>query len=207
VVSPGIAERAATAPAHPWFAPAREVPIILGVGRLAGLKDFPTLLRAFARLRARRPARLVILGDGPHRRRLAWLARRLGLAADVDLAGWAANPYAFYAAADLFVLSSRAEGLPNALLEAMACGCPVVSTDCPSGPREILDGGRLAPLVPVGDPAALAEAIDRALATPPDRAALQRRARAFSMDASAEAHLDLFRRLLPAPSAVRSLGA
>ena len=196
VVSPAVAERAAAPLDHPWFAPERTCPVLLGVGRLAGLKDFPTLLRAFARLRAQRPCRLVILGDGPHRRRLHRLARRLGVAGDVDLPGWAANPYAYDARADLFVLSSRGEGLPNALLEAMAVGCPVVSTDCPSGPHEILDGGRYAPLVPVGDPDALAAALARALDTPPDRAALQARAGAFSMDRSAEAHLALFAEVL-----------
>jgi len=198
VVSPAIAEKAAAVPDHPWLAADRERPVILGVGRLAGLKDFPTLLRAFARLRQDRPARLLILGDGPHRRRLRRLARRLGVAADLDLSGWAANPYAYYAHADLFVLSSRAEGLPNALLEAMACGCRVVSTDCPSGPSEVLAEGRYGPLVPVGDAAALADAMARTLDAPPDSARLTARAAAFSMDRSAEAHLALFDALLTA---------
>jgi glycosyltransferase involved in cell wall biosynthesis len=195
VVSPRIAERAAEAATHPWFQAARDVPVILGVGRLAALKDFATLIRAFAKLRAARPARLVILGEGPHRRRLLRLARRLQVHDDIDLPGWAANPYAYYARADLFVLSSRGEGLPNALLEAMACGCPVVSTDCHSGPREILDSGRIAPLVPVGDVDALAGAMAKTLEAPPTREAMTARACDFSMDRSAETHLALFERL------------
>jgi glycosyltransferase involved in cell wall biosynthesis len=198
VVSPRIAEWAAEPAAHPWLAPARDRPVLLGVGRLAAMKDFPTLLRAFATLRAQRTARLVILGDGLHRPWLTWLIRRYGLTGDVDLPGWAANPYAFYARADQFVLSSRSEGLPNALLEAMACGCPVVSTDCPSGPREILDGGRYGPLVPVGDPTALARAMAQTLDAPPDPATLEARAQDFSMDRSADAHLALFRACLDA---------
>ena len=202
VVSPRIETWAGEGIDHPWFAADRDRPVILGVGRLGESKDFATLLRAFARVRRARAARLVLLGEGPHRPLLRLLARRLGIAADLDLPGWAANPYAYYARADLFVLSSRAEGLPNALLEAMACGCPVVSTDCHSGPREILDGGRYAPLVPVGDAAALAEAMSRSLDAPPDGTALQARAGMFSMARSAEAHLALFARLTgrPAPS-------
>ncbi len=201
VVSPRIERWAAEAIDHPWFAADRDRPVILGVGRLGESKDFATLLRAFARVRRERAARLVILGEGPHRPLLRLLARRLGIAADLDLPGWAANPYAYDARADLFVLSSRAEGLPNALLEAMACGCPVVSTDCPSGPREILDGGRYAPLVPVGDAAALADAMARSLDTPPDTAALKARAGQFSMARSAEDHLALFNRITGAPGA------
>jgi glycosyltransferase involved in cell wall biosynthesis len=175
---------------HPWFAPG-EPPVLLAVGKLAPQKDFPTLLRAFARVRAARRARLVILGEGAQRRKLARLARRLGIASDVALAGFQPNPHAWMARASVFVLSSAWEGFSNALAEALACGCPVVSTDCPSGPAEILEQGALGPLVPVGDPALLAEAILSVLAKPPDRDRLRARAARFSVDASAERYLDV----------------
>jgi glycosyltransferase involved in cell wall biosynthesis len=112
--------------------------------------------------------------------------------------GWSGNPFAAYANADLFALSSRNEGFGNVLVEAMACGCPVVSTDCPSGPREILDGGRYGPLVPVGDVDGLARAMAQTLDAPPDSETLEARAQDFSMDRSADAHLALFRACLDA---------
>jgi glycosyltransferase involved in cell wall biosynthesis len=195
VVTPAVYERAREPVTHPWFVE-RDRPVILGVGRLADMKDFSTLLRAFARLRAGRAARLVILGEGKRRRALEALVKELGVAEDVDLPGWAGNPYPFMANADLFALSSRGEGLPNALLEAMAVGCPVVSTDCPSGPREILDGGRYGPLVAVGDDAGLARAMAETLDAPPARNVLMERAAMFSQERSADAHLALFRRIL-----------
>lgn len=201
VVTPRVQAHAGEPAAHPWLAPQRESPVILGVGRLVAMKDFATLLHAFAAVRSARRARLVILGEGGRRRELEGLVRRLGLGVDVDLPGWCDNPYACMAHADVFVLSSRAEGLPNALIEAMACGCPVVSTDCPSGPREILDGGRYGELVPVGDSAAMAGAIARALEAPPKCAGLRARAGAFSLARSADAHLALFERLGLEPGA------
>ncbi|BCX82768.1 N-acetylgalactosamine-N,N'-diacetylbacillosaminyl-diphospho-undecaprenol 4-alpha-N-acetylgalactosaminyltransferase [Methylomarinovum caldicuralii] len=155
---------------HPWADdPSR--PLIVAAGRLSPQKDFPTLIRALARLR--QPARLVILGEGKQRPQLERLIRSLGLTDRVVLPGFTTNPYAWMARADLFVLSSRWEGFPGVLVEAMACGCPVVSTDCPSGPRELLENGRLGPLVPVGDDQALAEAMQQALQTPADVAALR----------------------------------
>jgi glycosyltransferase involved in cell wall biosynthesis len=191
VVTPEL-EGLARAPVdHPWFA-GEGPPIVLGAGRFVAQKDFSTLVKAFARVRAVRPARLMILGRSkrPAReRRLRALAERLGIAADVALPGFAANPFAYMARASAFVLSSRWEGLPGVLIEAMACGCPVVSTDCPSGPREILAGGRYGPLVPVGDAAALAEAILRVLAAPPDRARLRARAAEFSVEQAVDRYL------------------
>jgi glycosyltransferase involved in cell wall biosynthesis len=145
-------------PEHPWLASA-DVPVVLAAGRLIAQKDFATLLEAFARLRSERPARLVILGDGELRDPLLAHAQRLGIGDDVSLPGFASNPFAAMRAAGVFVLSSRFEGLPGALIQAMACGTPVISTDCPSGPREVLEGGRWGPLVPVGDAAALAAAM------------------------------------------------
>ena len=150
VVTPDMLAKAAQPVNHPWFVEG-EVPVILGVGRLSAQKDFGTLLRAFALVRASRPARLVILGEGACRKELEDLADELGIAADVQMPGFVDNPLAFMGKASLFVLSSRFEGLPTVLIEAMACGTPVVATDCPSGPREILEGGELGGLVPIGD--------------------------------------------------------
>src|SRR5690606_37626457 len=133
-------------------------PVLVAAGRLVPQKNFPLLLAAFAQLRAQRPARLLILGEGRERPRLEAAAHELGIAADVALPGHVDNPYAAYARASLFVLSSDWEGLPTVLIEALACGCPIVATDCPSGPAEILQGGRYGSLVPMGDAAALAQA-------------------------------------------------
>ena len=125
--------------------------------------DFPTLLRAFALVRAARPCRLVILGEGGNRPKMEKLIAELGLASDADLPGFQSNPYPFLARANLFVLSSAWEGSPNVLTEAMALDTPVVSTDCPSGPRELLNDGKYGPLIPVGDVAALATAMAQSL--------------------------------------------
>ncbi len=173
---------------HPWFRD--DPPVILGAGRLSKQKDFPTLLHAFALIRAQRPARLMIIGEGEDRTSLLQLAERLGVADDMLLLGFQENPFAFMKAADLFVLSSTHEGFGNVILEALAAGCPVVSTDCPAGPGEILDGGRFGHLVPVGDPAAMAEAIMDTLDRPPGPDQLRVRAAAFSMDRTAERYLD-----------------
>lgn len=195
VVTPDLDRMAAADPGHPWLAPG-EPPVVLGAGRLAPQKDFPTLLTAFAEVRRRRPdARLVILGEGADRSALEAQAAELGIAEAVRFPGYDANPYAWMRRAAVFALSSRWEGSPNALVEAMACGTPVVSTDCPSGPREITDGGRLGRLVPVGDAAALAEAIVATLDAPPDRDALIQRAGDYRQETAAAAHLALFERL------------
>jgi glycosyltransferase involved in cell wall biosynthesis len=146
---------------HPWF---RNVaPIFVAAGRLRPQKDFPTLLRAFARLRSRTPARLIILGEGPERPALERLVSELGLGNDVQLPGATENPYAYMSRSTAFVLSSRWEGLPTVLVEALKCGAPIISTDCPSGAREILDHGRYGTLVPVGDEAKLALAMEAAV--------------------------------------------
>jgi glycosyltransferase involved in cell wall biosynthesis len=150
---------------HPWFAPG-EPPVILGVGKLEAQKDFPTLIRAFSQIRKIQPARLVILGWGPEsdKQKLETLIHELGVEADVNLAGYVNNPFAYMARASVFALSSRWEGLPFVLVEAMAVGTPVVSTDCESGPAEILGDSKYGMLVPVGDSQALAEAILNVLA-------------------------------------------
>jgi glycosyltransferase involved in cell wall biosynthesis len=138
-------------------------PFVLAVGKLAPQKDFDTLIRAFARVRKVHPLRLVILGEGEEEHRLRSLAATLGIADHVQLPGHASNPYAYMRQASLLVLSSAWEGCPNVLLEALACGCPIVSTDCPSGPKEILANGKYGTLVPVRDEAALAAGMTAAL--------------------------------------------
>ncbi|HMS26222.1 MAG TPA: glycosyltransferase [Burkholderiaceae bacterium] len=174
-------------PDHPWLTH-KEVPVILGMGRLAAQKDFSTLLRAFAVLRQTRDVRLIILGQGPLHVQLLNLIAELGLKEVVDLPGFMRNPFAFLKHADLFVLSSRYEGLPNALIQAMACGAPVVSTDCPSGPMEILENGKWGQLVPVGDVQAMAKAMAFALddQNPPDVVA---RASEFDVDTAVNGYL------------------
>jgi glycosyltransferase involved in cell wall biosynthesis len=197
-VTPELVVQARLPSGHPWL-DAKDRPVVLGVGTLSAIKDFATLIRAFARLRRTRPARLIILGEGEERPRLKDLARELEIAADVELPGFAPNPYAFMARADLFAVSSRVEGMPNTIIEALACGCPVVSTDCPSGPAEILQGGRYGALVPPGDDAALAEAMIAALQACPERDALRARAADFSVERAVEGYLELL-----APPAARA---
>ena len=157
-ILPGLLEKAKEPLTHPWFAPG-EPPVILGVGRLEAQKDFPTLIRAFSQVRQIRPARLMILGWGPDQPKLEALVKDLGLEEDVSLFGYVDNPYPYMAKASVFALSSAWEGLPTVLIEAMALGTPVVSTDCPSGAAEILNNGKYGLLTPVGDGNALAEAI------------------------------------------------
>jgi glycosyltransferase involved in cell wall biosynthesis len=158
VITPQLTEMAQEPIDHPWFAPG-EPPVILGVGRLEAQKDFPTLMRAFALVRQVRPARLAILGWGPDRPQLEALARKLGIEHDFLMPGHVKNPFAYMAKAAVFALSSAWEGLPTVLIEAMALGTPVVSTNCESGPDEILSSGKYGTLVPVGDNNALANAI------------------------------------------------
>jgi glycosyltransferase involved in cell wall biosynthesis len=150
---------------HPWLAEG-EVPVVIGVGRLHPQKDFGLLLRAFRLVRNAQPARLIILGDGPERAFLENEVQRLGLVADVLLPGFQENPFAWMARADVFVLSSRYEGFGNVIVEAMALGRPVIATNCPFGPDEIIEDNVSGLLVPVGDERALAGAIGRVLNDP-----------------------------------------
>lgn len=166
---------------HPWLdEPGPQV--VLAAGRLNKQKDFSTLLVAFTKLLTHRPARLVVLGKGHLQPMLMSQARELRIAEHVDFPGFVPNPSAFMARASLFVLSSQHEGLPSVLIEAMACGCPIVSTDCRFGPAEILEDGRWGELVPVGDAKALSEAMLRALDQPHPSDALRKRASAFDVD-------------------------
>lgn len=189
VITPDLARRAAEPCPHPWCQ-GEGPPLILGAGRLQRQKDFPTLIRAFAQLRRERACRLIIIGEGRERPALEALISQLGLEGQVDLPGFQANPLPFLARAQLFVLSSAWEGSPNVLTEAMALGTPVVATDCPSGPAELLDGGRLAPLVPVGDANALARAMDQALAQPPPPELLKASVAAYEQTNSTRQYLE-----------------
>jgi glycosyltransferase involved in cell wall biosynthesis len=187
---------------HEWFQPG-QVPVVLGIGRFVAQKDFPLLLQAFADLRRRRPARLVLLGGDPgsrdqaqHRSELQALAQELGISADLDMPGYKDNPYPYLRRASVFVLSSRFEGFGNVLVEALLCGCPVVSTDCPSGPAEILQSGEFGNLVPVGDRRAMTEALEAALDAPPDSRMLRARGEEFSVDSAANQYGELFARMV-----------
>lgn len=166
---------------HPWFKNGNH-PVILGVGRLSRAKDFPTLLRAFAELRTKRKCRLVILGEGKERHRLEQLATELGIREDMDLPGYAANPFAYMRRASLFVLSSAWEGSPNVLIQALALGLPVVATDCRSGPRHILSDGRYGPLTAVGDAQALSYEMLNVLDNPPSQQFQKTAAERFRAD-------------------------
>jgi len=196
VVYPGVAadapERAQEPVDHPWFHDDGP-PVLLSVARFTPKKDHTTLLKAFAELRAERPVRLVLLGqDGPTREQVETTIAELGLGEDVEIVGYDPNPFKYMARARLLVLSSLSEGNPNVLWEAMACGCPVVSTDCPSGPRELLgDDDTCGRLAPVQDPPALARAIADALDRPPSAEALRARTAEFPVGSSAEAYADV----------------
>ena len=162
IVTPELKAMVAAPLEHPWFEPGG-VPVVLAVGRFTVQKDFGTLIRAVERVRRERRVRLLILGDGPERAGLEALVAEVDLGDAVDLPGWVTNPYPYMVRADAFVLSSRWEGLPSVLIEALFCGVPVVATDCPSGPTEILEGGKHGLLVPVGDVGALARGIEAAV--------------------------------------------
>ncbi len=190
VVGPRIIQLAREPVTLPWH-DTTPVPLILGVGELCRRKDFSTLIRAFARVRRYRACRLAILGRGRLRDRLLQLAGELNVLQDVWLPGFVDNPYAIMARADLFVLSSRCEGAPVALMEALALGTPIVSTDCPSGPAEILASGRFGRLVPVGDPLTMATAMDRALEEPIDAQALVQGADRYQVAACTDRYLDI----------------
>lgn len=179
---------------HPWLED-RSRPVILAAGRLTAQKGFDTLIRAFARIQRRHAEpRLVILGEGPDRNALLGLANQLGIASRVALPGFVPNPRAQMAAAAVFVLASRWEGFGNVLVEAMAAGTPVVATDCPSGPREILADGTYGSLVGVDDIDAMAAAITRTLDAPRVSTRLRARAADFAPEQVAARYLAL---LLP----------
>jgi len=176
-----VIDRASSPTDHPWLM-RRDAQVIVAVGRLTPQKGFDTLLRAFVLVRQRLDARLIVLGEGPDRAALTNLASLLGVREYVDFAGFMENPYVYMRRASVVAMSSRYEGFGNVLVEAMAVGTPVVSTNCPHGPREILADGKYGALVPVDDPGALAEAILSTIARPQARTELIERARMFSIE-------------------------
>lgn len=193
-VTPEVIANSRQPASHDWLT-GNGPPVLVAAGRLHRQKDFPTLIRAFAQVRARRQARLVILGEGAERSALEQLVARLGLSEDVDLPGFVENPHACMAHAGVFVVSSAWEGFSNVVAEALACGCPVVATDCPSGPAEILANGQYGRLVPVGDADAMAAAIAGTLDDPGDPADRRMRAAEFSVATAVQRYLELFDRL------------
>ena len=193
VVTPAMQEGAATAarPAHPWFKPDARVPVVLACGSLTPRKDYATFLKAFAELQADGESRLVILGRGDEKDRLIQLADRLDIRDRVDFPGFVENPLPWMRHAAVFAHTSRWEGLGIVLIEALACGTPVVAMDCPSGPAEILDHGRYGWLVPPGDIHAFAVSLQSALHTPGDPTAGRNRASAFRTDTAAHAYIEV----------------
>jgi glycosyltransferase involved in cell wall biosynthesis len=181
-----VHERGQNGVDHPWL-DNPEQDVVLGVGRLERQKNFRTFLEAFQRVHEERPTtRAIVVGRGSKREELDALAHRIGIADAVSFAGYVDNPYGYMASASVLAMSSIHEGLPTVLIEALACGCPVVSTDCPSGPREILQGGTYGPLVPVGDAEALASGIQSILDAPPAASDLRSRAADFSPESVLE---------------------
>lgn len=197
VVHPDLATRAQEPADHPWLEQ-KDCPVLIAVGRFGRQKDFPNLLHAFAQFLQHRRARLIILGEGSDRPALESLCQQLGIQDHVAMPGFVENPYAWMSRADLFVLSSRWEGSPLVLMEAMALGLPAVSTNCPSGPFETLEGGRWGYLVPVEDSKALAAAMRQSFESP--RGTRETRMewieRRHGVKAASEVYLDLFRRTI-----------
>jgi glycosyltransferase involved in cell wall biosynthesis len=188
VVCPTIFEKARKMPDHPWFS-TKDWPVVLAVGRLEVQKDYPTLLRAFSCLIKKKACRLIICGEGRDRAKLERMADCLGIREHVALVGFIDNAYAFIRQADVLVLSSAFEGFGNVLVEAMALGTPVVSTRCPSGPEEILQGGELGPLVPVGNAEALCEAILATIEHPVSTDRLKAAGLFYSLENSVKGYL------------------
>jgi glycosyltransferase involved in cell wall biosynthesis len=172
---------------HPWFDD-ENIPVVISAGRLAPEKGYPDLIAAIKLLNVRTPVRLLMLGEGPLRTELQQLIDKADLGDRIQLLGFQANPYKYYARSRLFVLSSYLEGLPNVLVEAMACGCAVVSTDCPTGPREVLEGLEVGRLVPMRSPQAMADAVEEMLAVMPDLSALRQAVLPFTEERVIAAH-------------------
>lgn len=190
IFSDELVKRSSELVTHPWLNEAA-LPLVLAVGRLTPQKDFATLIHAFKKVLKKKACNLIILGEGELRPELERLIKDLGLEDNMQLPGFVDNPYAWMSKADLFVLSSLNEGFGNVIVEAMACGTPVVSTDCPSGPAEILEDGKWGQLVPPSNPDLLAGAIANSLENPLDRD-IKTRAKFFSVDNAVEQYLACF---------------
>jgi len=150
---------------HPWFLN-KEIPVILAVGRLTKAKDYPALLKTFSLISQKQKVHLVILGEGEERKNLEELIDKLNISENINLPGFEENPYKYMKKAEVFVLCSKLEGFPNVLVEAMTLGTPVISTNCQSGPNEIIENGKNGILVPVGNEKVLAKAILKILDNP-----------------------------------------
>jgi len=188
VITPEIYQLAEQPLDHPWFTEGQP-PVILGAGRFTRQKDFITLIKAFAEVRKQRDCHLVLLGNGALQGQYETLAQQLGIKADLSMPGFAHNPYPYMKRASLFVLSSAWEGSPNVLSEALALGTPAVATDCPSGPREVLKDGRIAPLVPVGNVKAMSAAMIQILDRPQPREHYQAAVAEYTAEISAMRYL------------------
>ncbi len=193
VVTPDFESRASQEVGHPWLQNTpNAIPVFVAIGRLVEQKDFPTLLQAFAQVVAQHQAQLIILGEGPLLNSLMQLTQQLGIADKVDFIGYQQNPLPYMRHADIVVLSSRYEGFAIVVAEALACGTKVVSTNCPEGPAEILENGKYGALVPVGDHAAMAEAMLKTLDTDMNKEQLKQRGYDFSVVVCGEQYLKLF---------------
>ena len=194
VVTPFMLEQSRHRPAHSWLDDP-SIRCLIGVGRMTMQKDFETLLRAFVMLKQSDQfgsLKLLMIGaDGGKQSDLNELANQLGVKDEIEFMDFQSNPYGYMARADIFALSSLWEGSGNVLTEALALGVPCVSTDCPSGPREILQDGKFGPLVPVGDFKALAMAIEQTLKEPLDSETLKQAAKPYEATQSAKAYLEL----------------
>lgn len=190
VTTPRFLTQPISTPSHPWLQNKSE-PLILAAGRLTQQKGFDCLLRAFAQVNKTQPCRLIILGDGALRDDLLALAESLQIREKIDLPGYIAGIWPYLSQADLFVLSSRWEGSPNVLTEALALGIPVVATDCPSGPKEILQQGRYGTLVPIDDDQALAQAMLQTLKNPLPADTLKSAVSEYRSDLSAVRYLQI----------------
>ena len=179
----------------PWSHKENSSPIILSMGRLQLAKNHFMLLKAFSIILKNRDAYLVIIGEGPERKKLETFSEKLGVKKNVYFYGFQLNPFKFMSKSQVFALSSNFEGLPNVLIEAMACGTPVVSTDCPSGPKEILEDGKHGHLVPVNDHFSMAKAILYSLENPIDKNQLIDRAHTFSLETSVKKYIDVIEQI------------
>lgn len=180
VVTDELEAKSVEDPDHVWFD--SDVPVILSVGRLSEQKNQDLLIKSFAKIRKQRPAKLILVGQGEREAELEALIERYGIGEDVEIINWVDNVYAYMGHADVFALTSKWEGLPTVLIEALACGCPVVSTDCPSGPREILRSGEYGTLVESYDPDRMADGILQQLNDPLPEAKLRDRGADFTVD-------------------------
>jgi glycosyltransferase involved in cell wall biosynthesis len=191
IVTDALIQSSENRPDHEWFSPGQP-PVLLGMGRLIDSKNFDELIHAFITVRREKECRLVLLGDGPARAGLEQLANTSPFAKDIMFMGHQDNPFPFLRYSSILVLSSSYEGLPSTLIESLAVGTPVVSTDCPHGPREILEDGRFGELVSVHDPAALSEAIKRTIENPLDGSTLKTAAEKFRDTSIAGSYLTIF---------------